>query len=1283
MRPLLNLRIVLLLAGALLLGAGARAQAPLPAGKSAAFAVPKMAHPPTIDGIIEPMEWREALAIGGLASQNPGGNLLIMRPTTYYLAWDAANLYVACRTWLMPGYKPHVKGRAPGAVTAFDDGMEFNLQPMGANLPEGNLGNAYKFFISCFGSDGDFGRVSVGQIFRNWRPTFQRAVRQTAPGSGPLGGSWWEAEMIFPAKDFELVGPNRAGDVWKMLLAFNHIPIWMQAAVPMSSSYFDGVGWPKMTLVENAPAVQVTMDELPGLKDGTAAAKIAVYNPTAVAVTVKVLAQIEEWKDAKTPTEVLNKDTALTVLPGKTGEVRLSEALPRDLGKNKGGLYFNISQGERELYRYYAYFQLGYPENWVKYTPPKEAYPLSVKFNPLRGKLLLDADCNYIARPELAKALHYTITREGEAKPVLAEALTDVKQNLFEALLQMPELTPGKYTLATTMELADGTRLGPETQGFQKRDEAKVFAAWWKNTIGDTERIIPPFTAMSVKGSTVGVWGRSYALNALGLPNGITSQDKSVLAAPARIVVVVGGKEHTIKLDGKLRITEKKAWRVSFTGAAAGAGLQFTTTGCVEQDGLAQINLTYAPAGKAPIQVEALRLEFPLADQEAQVMNSMGPGGNFATLWADLVPKTQGLLWSTLQMGQGGSGMTVGTFYPDVWVGNEARGFYWWADSDQGWVPDDKLAAHELIREARDGQACVVLRNNIIGTPYTLTAPRTLTFSYNATPFKPFPKGWRAAINAEDGTFSGPHKQYKDSVTGKSYDGTQMLGAPAAPADWARVWGEFKVQADKKVRDMQPFDPLSARRAAWVHNSLAITGYGARSTDWTVENYFRPEWDENTMCATQQDYDLWLAKRAFSEGGLRSIYWDIFFIRPWSGEINGMAYKLPDGRVQPTFNGMNLRRHSMRLASLQEELGLAPGGVSVHSTNCFPFVAYPWIGAGLDGEHNFLTDATTRDWVDFYPPARMRALNTPQNYGVPLTWMSVNHITDPVKRGKVWRGFYDWTRFHDCNWYGWDGYKPGDKLLDFGLNDARLQYVPHWRNTAITSDDPTVLVAYWQLPSRVIAMAFNHDGQAVKNPVLKVDFAKLGLTGGAIALSELRGVDTRNGQSQKPEADPTPVLDGTAQTVTVTELQPHTARYFGLRAEEPAAIARVKQELAGLGAELTPAMLDWGLAAKATTFLPAAAVKSARCADPAVQLALWQQADRVLLAVKHTGAKALAVTLDLDLDGLGLVPQLPWQEFVRARDFTGGSAQLKFYERQLVLGTVKPGAVRLIGVRRY
>ncbi|HEY3325022.1 MAG TPA: hypothetical protein VGP72_31500 [Planctomycetota bacterium] len=325
----------------------------LPADKLGRFVVPRMSKPPVLDGRIDPEEWNESVAIGGLAQQNPGGNLLVMRPTTYFVAWDADHIYIACRTWIMPGYKPHVGGRGPGAVTAFDDGMEFSLKPMGKNVPPGRADSSYKFFVTCLGNDGDLARVSVGQLFRNWQPHIKAATRLTEPNSAPLGGRWWEAEISLSTQDVELAGPNQSGDAWRMLLAFNHIPGWMQAAIPITSGYFDASGFPEFILGENVPSVHVTMDELPGPMDGTASAQFSIFNPTPQATQVSVLAQYSEArekagaKDAELD-ELLKKEQTLSIEPGKSAVFKVSEKLPRDLGQGTGGIYYRVTQAIRK-----------------------------------------------------------------------------------------------------------------------------------------------------------------------------------------------------------------------------------------------------------------------------------------------------------------------------------------------------------------------------------------------------------------------------------------------------------------------------------------------------------------------------------------------------------------------------------------------------------------------------------------------------------------------------------------------------------------------------------------------------------------------------------------------------------------------------------------------------------------------------------------------------------------------------------------------------------------------
>ena len=282
---------------------------PVPTDKVTRLLAPRMPKPPTIDGRIGPAEWRHAAAIGGVAEQ--ASNSLLPRPTTFYLAWDAGHVYLACRTWVMPNYKPRVSGRAPGSASVGDDGLELHFKPEGKNVPAGRPDSSYKFFVNCLGFGGEFGRVSVGQMFRNWSPKLRTAVGLTKPGTAPRGGRWWELELSAPADQFELNGPNRLGDRWRVMLGFNHMPIWIQARVPCNSGYFDPTGFPEVVLADNVPCVQVTMEDLPGACDGMASATVRAYNPTGQPVKLDALVQYADKEG-----DLLKHQEPLTVGPG-------------------------------------------------------------------------------------------------------------------------------------------------------------------------------------------------------------------------------------------------------------------------------------------------------------------------------------------------------------------------------------------------------------------------------------------------------------------------------------------------------------------------------------------------------------------------------------------------------------------------------------------------------------------------------------------------------------------------------------------------------------------------------------------------------------------------------------------------------------------------------------------------------------------------------------------------------------------------------------------------------
>jgi len=1287
---------------------------PLPPDMLAVVTAPKMSRPPVIDGIIGEEEWREAAAISGLAQQNPGGNLLIMRPTTYYLAWDADNLYIACRTWLMPGYKPRVENREPNTASAFDDGMEFNLKPCGRNVAEGRADSSYKFFITCAGSDGDFARVSVGQLFRNWMPNFPRAWRITPPGSAPLGGSWWECEVVLPAKEFELTGPNRAGDTWRMLLAFNHIPGWMQAAIPLNSGYFDPSGFPTVVLSDDVPAVQVTMDELPGPKDGVAAVVFRIFNPTAKEARLKISARFSEFvpkqdsKDKQDEVELLARENETIVAPGRTAEFRINEKFPRDIGGNKSSIFYRVVQqtdrGEqREIFRYYVYFRAGYEEKWVKCQPMKEAFPLSCTFNPVRDSLRIVADAHYLDDPQSARKVSYTVRRQKDQAPVAEGSITNMRYDSFSSIIRFPEeLGEGEYTVSAVIERANGERLGPVETTFRKLDPAQAFQSWWKNGIGDVERPIPPFTGVSSSGNTARVIGREYIFDRLGLPARIVSGGRSVLSSAAYVSVIVGGREYRADASGAPEIAVNSPWRCSFNGSAEAAGLRFSSSGIIEQDGMVSIHLTFGPAGDKPVQFDALRIEFPLDAENAEGLLCIGPGGNFSSLTHMLIPRSgEGRVWSTLDTGRGGSSMAVGSFYPDVWIGNERCGLLWWSDSDYGWVPDDEVPAHEVFR--RKGE--VVLRNNIIGKPFELRSPRTINIVYMASPFKPLPKGWRMAIHSEDGTFTGPHKVRTDPKTGRQIDGWCWLCPPSTdPAEWSALWTEYKQQADAAAMKWQPFDPARARNhtgSPYLHTSLPLTGYGVQTSDRLVASYFAPEWDRGNFNSTMRDYLLWLADRAFREGGLRTIYWDICYVTSFKAPQAGFGYELPDGRIQPSFHGHNLRRFMMRMYALMQERGLTPGSQVVHSSNAYPLLAFPWIDAALDGEWAQITDATTRDWVDFYPIERMRVMSCPHNFGTVISWMSLIHVQDRERYNRIFRGFIDYQRLHDT-WTGQDGRYPPDSILEWGLNDERLVYIPYWRNMAVTCPDRDVLVSAWTAPDRAILIAFNYSNRETKSPVLSLNLKELGIAPksrwpGAVVCKEI-GSSILAGNSAYGK-DPDVIFDPAGNTVAVPGLLPHTGRYIGIRMQEKDDVERLlsslREAMPQMGMpkpESVPEdLLDWGLAGPDLRYHPLGSAPAVKPADQSIRLALWQRPDRILLAVFNSSESMMKeAVVAVDLAALKLKPELPWQEFVRVREFwpenpkdNKNIPELDYYGQKLILRALPAGKARFVAIRRY
>ena len=308
-----------------------------------------------------------------------------------------------------------------------------------------------------------------------------------------------------------------------------------------------------------------------------------------------------------------------------------------------------------------------------------------------------------------------------------------------------------------------------------------------------------------------------------------------------------------------------------------------------------------------------------------------------------------------------------------------------------------------------------------------------------------------------------------------------------------------------------------------------------------------------------------------------------------------------------------------------------------------------------------------------YPPAFLRT---------PLLFLRLQCGGDaPAARDTAKRIQAQWVWMHD-SWR--NPYIPQlpvmpKPVLDWGVNDAASVYHPYWRNLFATTADEDVLISLWQSPGRAMLGVFNYSREETKDISIDVDLAGLVLD-----------PDQLYGRLLWAEEGSKVDIVVEAGALRVRGLPGHRLVLIGLAAPAASERARAARALpAQLAGALPLSIADFGLLDPSTKHFAPGQAPGVRSANVAVDVAMWQLPDRVLLAVQNTHREqAQDAAIELDLDALGLTPQLSWQEFVGVRDLwktydQAPPASLDYHNRTLAIEDMAPQAVRLIGIRRY
>ena len=1028
------------------------------------------AKAPVIDGVLSPGEWDGAVRTSDFVNlfptkEYPNCGLDARRGTTYF-GYTNDRLYIAMVSEYPPDGKSHSSGVTRDADYVYDESIEIWLDPNREHRASAQ--GDQRFYQMNFNAAGGVYDISFDP--------------KTGPNVG-WNGHWeikstvdqekhiWTAELSLPFADLGWEAGKVIGKHLGVLIARNYKGPWTQPTwFPVHGAFVDWYRYADIQLTPDAPTVQIS-----SLGDkiftGQVDLKASVFNPGA-ARQAKVKTHITssdmpEFNDEKTLALPAGGTASYAVsLPNG----RLHEAAQHQLTLTV------TSPDEQETYLRYAtpwtqapekkwYYRLGAdPDSAVRF-----AYYPSYKFVRVLvspGELGKEFDA--------VREAHLTIT-DSANKPVLEQALS-WKDAPTAQEFPVGDLPDSTYRLTVTIP---GWK-----EPFVRTFTRKHFP-WEGNTLGITDDVLPPFTPIAVHGRQLGVVGRQYTVNGLGLWEQARSLERDLLAAP--IALVADGKD---TLRGKGAFTTTKPNLAVYEGKATHPAVTVTSRCTTEVDGCMKVELTLAP-GTRNKELQSLWLDIPLKDHEAPLWHvtttslRINPAGK--------TPAGDGNVWDSRQFPDGN---WYGNMKCYLWLGADERGLSWFADNDRGWVldvnekdPDKSVPAQQLIRS----NGVLTLRVNLVQKPILLTEPRTLVFGLMVSPGKPMAANWRrigitdsSVFNmgyANPATYCAKMPWGNDfSIADWAYQQRTGKGGPSAADLAAYKARNFPLDMDPKFREgainlaLGPF--LGSFRPGEKYYKMYFEEYHTTSQAQPESPVFQSEWTgywygqlldhvvkeeqksagigTGGIVASYRDFACWYAAQWVKRG--IGCYFDNAFPQRAFDTLTTSAYRLPDGRVQPSAGIWARREYMKRIWTIHRTLAPADAlpAMMIHMTNTHIIPYMTWNDENLDLEWKFGPEPQQSK----YPYDFLRAESAGRQSGnVPYVLANISDTKTKAEADQIERTRFGTMMVHEIR-YPIPG--PGNVglfkvLTDFGYGQDDCKVFNYWQQDyPVNAGDPNV-----------------------------------------------------------------------------------------------------------------------------------------------------------------------------------------------------------------------------------
>jgi hypothetical protein len=594
------------------------------------------------------------------------------------------------------------------------------------------------------------------------------------------------------------------------------------------------------------------------------------------------------------------------------------------------------------------------------------------------------------------------------------------------------------------------------------------------NSVGISDKVIPPWTPVEVKGKDVGVWNRTLSLDGLGTARRVVNGGVSQLAAPMRLVAVQEGKEIEVRA-GDVQLGRRVEAEADFKGTAEAAGLRFAARTRVEFDGFVNVQLDVAPAGKGPAKVDKLFLEIALPAEEATHYCTTSGGWSASH---DVLPDH----WSSQTTA---SGMLAGDFVPYIWLTNSDRAFLWFADHDKGWnhEPQKALATQEIVR--KDGK--VVLRVNFFEIPTEVEGPRTITWGWQTFPSRPLPPGWRATLCASRPPTPNTRNSYF-----------------WCDADWAVLWPYYcspfpwSMDKSKTLLTQAGSDPRHRPCPGSIAHSIGRyqdyerNWFPGLSVDWGATPGQIGNSDV-TASKGPNDFRLWHYQRWVREADFRGLYVDENYLSLEENFLTGNAYWRPDGSLQRAYNYVGLRDYFKRLKVMFHANGVKSPNLWQHISSGAAYHA--WLGdIFFEGENVEPTDLNF-DYIEVLPAGRMRAIGSSVCAGGVMTMMCQSDRHRTQWHVKHSHQFLGWVMAHDILPEQLPLYP---KLVEAGhLWADNVRFLPYWKPGPFTTKQADCLVSAHLADGRALIWVVNKSRRDA-DVAVAVDWKAIGMKPGQI-----------------------------------------------------------------------------------------------------------------------------------------------------------------------------------------